>query len=142
LSQMAPERRAGVAIVPALWDVDESVREARWARDNGLRGVLFPCMWGKLAPYHHPMYDPLWATCEDLGLVVHFHSGAAPTQDYFGGSLFAEGCPDLPGAVGIYISEVAWWNVRPLTFLIWGGVFERFPRLKVAITEGTSIWVP
>jgi len=34
------------------------------------------------------------------------------------------------------------WNVRPLTFLIWGGVFERFPKLKVAITEGTAVWVP
>ncbi len=142
LCQMAPERRAGVAIVPALWDVDEAVGEVRWARDNGLRGVLLPCVWGKLSPYHHPVYDPLWAACQDLGLVVHFHSGAAPTQDYFGGSLFGDGAAQLPGAVGIYISEVAWWNARPLTFLIWGGVFERFPRLKVAITEGTSIWVP
>lgn len=140
--QMAPERRAGVAIVPALWNVGEAVAEAQWAREHGLRGVLLPCMWGKLAPYHHPKYDPLWAACQDLGLVVHFHSGAAPTQDYFGASLFDAAAPDLPGAVGIYISEVAWWNVRPLTFLIWGGVFERFARLKVAITEGTCIWVP
>jgi predicted TIM-barrel fold metal-dependent hydrolase len=44
--------------------------------------------------------------------------------------------------MGIYISEVAWYCTRPLTFLIWGGAFERFPRLKVAITEGTTIWVP
>jgi predicted TIM-barrel fold metal-dependent hydrolase len=49
---------------------------------------------------------------------------------------------DLPGAVGIYISEVCWFLVRPLTFMIWGGVFERHPKLKVSITEGTSIWVP
>ena len=44
--------------------------------------------------------------------------------------------------MGIYVTEVVWWNVRPLTFLIWGGVFERFPKLKVAITEGTTVWVP
>jgi predicted TIM-barrel fold metal-dependent hydrolase len=142
LCQMAPDRRAGVAVVPALWDVAEAVREVAWAREHGLRGVLLPCAWGKLAPYHHPVYEPLWAACQDLGMIIHFHSGAAPTQDYFGGSLFATDGPELPGAVGIYISEVAWWNVRPLTFLIWGGVFERFPRIKVAITEGTSIWVP
>jgi predicted TIM-barrel fold metal-dependent hydrolase len=142
LCQMAPERRAGVAIVPALWDVEEAVRELHWAREHGLRGALLPCAWGKLAPYHHPRYEPLWAACQDLGLVVHFHSGAAPTDDYFGALPAQPGAPDLPGAVGIYISEVVWWCVRPLTFLIWGGVFERFPRLKVAITEGTSIWVP
>jgi predicted TIM-barrel fold metal-dependent hydrolase len=44
--------------------------------------------------------------------------------------------------VGIYISEVAWWTARPLAFLVWSGVFERHPRLKVAITEGTCIWAP
>ncbi len=142
LCQMAPERRAGVAIVPALWDVAEAVREARWARERGLRGALLPCAWGKLAPYHHPKYDPLWAACQELELVVHFHSGAAPSEDYFGPLPPQPGAPELPGAMGIYISEVVWWCVRPLTFLIWGGVFERFPRLRVAITEGTSIWVP
>jgi predicted TIM-barrel fold metal-dependent hydrolase len=130
--QMAPERRAGVAIVPALWDVDEAVREAQWAREHGLRSILIPTRWGSKDAYHHPKYDPLWAACQDQGLVVNFHSGAAPMEDY----------SDHVGMMGIYISEVAWWNARPLTFLIWGGVFERFPRLRVAITEGTCIWVP
>jgi predicted TIM-barrel fold metal-dependent hydrolase len=141
LVAMAPERRVGVAIVPALWDVDEAVREVAWARDHGLRGILLPCLWGRQPPYHHPRYEPLWSACEDQGVVIHFHSGPAPTEDYFGGELAGAG-PALAGAMGIYVSEVAWWCTRPLTFLIWGGVFERHPRLRVAITEGTSIWVP
>jgi predicted TIM-barrel fold metal-dependent hydrolase len=130
--QMAPARRAGVAVVPALWDVDEAVREVQWARERGLRAALIPNYWGKLDAYHHPKYDPLWAACQDLGVVVNFHSGAAPMADY----------SDHVGMMGAYISEVAWWTARPLTFLIWGGVLERFPRLKIAVTEGTSIWVP
>jgi predicted TIM-barrel fold metal-dependent hydrolase len=128
----APERRAGVAIAPICWDVDEALRECVWAREHGLRGVLIPSMWGTLAPYHHPKYDPIWSACEDLDLVVHFHSGAAPMADYG---------EDL-GMVGIYISEVCWWSARPIWFLIWGGVFERHPRLRVAVTESTTIWVP
>ena len=142
LCQMAPERRAGVAIVPLLWDVDEAVAEAHWAKENGLRGVLLPCMWGKQAPYHDPKYDAFWAVCQDLELVIHFHSGAAPSEDYFGPMPPPEGHKPPPGAMGIYISEVAFYCVRPVTFMTWGGVFERFPGLKVAITEGTSIWVP
>jgi predicted TIM-barrel fold metal-dependent hydrolase len=141
LVAMAPERRVGVAIVPALWDVDEAVREVRWARANGLGGVLLPPLWGKFPPYHHPRYEPLWSACEELGSVVHFHSGPAPSEEYFGGELAGTG-PALPGAMGIYISEVAWWCVRPLTFLIWGGVLERHPRLRVAIPEGTTVWAP
>jgi predicted TIM-barrel fold metal-dependent hydrolase len=130
--QMAPERRAGIAIVPMLWDVDEAVKEVRWAARNGLRGILIPTCWGKLDAYHHPKYDPVWAECQELGMVVNIHSGAAPMQDYGEGT----------GMMGIYISEVAWWTVRPLTFMIWGGVLERFPNLKVMITEATTVWVP
>ncbi len=132
LCQMAPERRAGIAIVPLLWDVAEGIKELRWAKQNGLRGVMLPPMWGKLDAYHHPKYDAFWAECQELGMVISFHSGPAPMNDY----------GDHTGMMGIYISEVAWWNARPLTFLIWGGVFERFPKLRVTITEGTAVWVP
>ncbi len=129
---MAPERRAGVAIVPLCWDVDEAVREVRWARERGLRGILIPSCWGKRDAYHHPRYEPVWAACADLELVIHLHSGAAPMEDY----------GEHLGMMGIYITEVVWWSVRPLWFLIWGGVFERHPRLRLAITESTAIWVP
>jgi predicted TIM-barrel fold metal-dependent hydrolase len=145
--QMAPERRVGVGLVPALWDVDEAIREVEWCRSNGLTAIMLPVQWGKLAPYHHPKYDPLWAACADHDVVVSFHSGPAPTEDYFGpmampGQEKPADAVDMPGAVGIYISEVCWFLVRPLTFMIWGGVFERHPKLKVSITEGTAVWVP
>jgi predicted TIM-barrel fold metal-dependent hydrolase len=130
--QMAPERRAGVAIAPICWDVDEALKEIHWAKRNGLRGILIPSRWGKLDAYHHPKYEPIWAACEELELVVHLHSGAAPMEDY----------ADHVGMMGIYITEVVWWSVRPIWFLIWGGVFERHPRLKLAITESTTIWAP
>jgi predicted TIM-barrel fold metal-dependent hydrolase len=132
LCQMAPERRAGVAITPVLWDVDLAVREIRWAKQHGLRGILIPSRWGKLDAYHHPKYEPVWSACEELELVVHTHSGAAPMEDY----------GEHLGMMGIYITEVVWWSVRPIWFLIWGGVFERHPRLRFAVTESTTVWVP
>ncbi len=146
---MAPERRVGLALVPPFWDVDEAVKEIRWARENGLRGILLPPMWHHKAPYHHPKYEPMWAACQEHDVIVHFHSGPAAMQDYFGTAVFggppveSEDPPvEMPGALGIYVSEVCWWLVRPLIFMIWGGVFERHPRMKAAVTEGTSIWAP
>ena len=132
LCAQAPERRAGIAIAPILWDVDEALKEIRWVKEHGLRGILIPSMWGRLPAYHHPRYEPIWSACEDLGIIIHFHSGAAPMEDY----------GELVGMMGIYITEVAWWSARPLWFLIWGGVFERHPKLRVAITESTTVWVP
>ena len=43
--------------------------------------------------------------------------------------------------MGAYVSEVMFWLYRPLTFMLWGGVFERFPRLK-AMVVGTMFMVP
>ncbi len=141
--QMAPERRLGVAVVPATWDVDEAVAEVRRVRAEGLRSIMIPVMWGPHAPYHHPKYDPLWAVCEELDVVVNFHSGPAPQEEYFGHDRRKE--PDKPalvGGMGIYACEAVWAVVRPLTFFIWGGVFERFPKLMVVITEATTTWAP
>jgi predicted TIM-barrel fold metal-dependent hydrolase len=42
--------------------------------------------------------------------------------------------------MGIYVCEAVWAVVRPLTFFIWGGVFERHPKLRVVITEATTTW--
>jgi predicted TIM-barrel fold metal-dependent hydrolase len=99
-------------------------------------------MWGDHPPYHHPRYEPLWQVCEELEMPIHFHSGPAEQDQYFG--TWPPNAKDgtMTGGMGIYVSEVAFFVSRPLTFLIWGGVFERHPGLKVAITEGTAVWVP
>lgn len=64
-------------------------------------------------------------------MVVHTHSGPSPDYNY-----------DLPGAIGIYLTEFAWWAGRPMWHLIFGGVFERFPELKFVMTEVSEFWVP
>ncbi len=129
--RLQPLRRIGLAVVPMLYDVDTAVREAEWASDNGLRGILIPALMGDYAPYNHPKYDPVWRVCEERGLVVHNHSGPAPDYDF-----------QLPGAMGIFLVEFAWWAARPLWHMIFGGVFERFPKLKYCLTEVSEFWVP
>ena len=129
---ITPERHAGLAIVPMLWDVEQAVAEVRWADEKGLKGIMIPTQWGSLDSYSHEKYDPVWRECEERRMVLNIHSGAAPMTDY------GEGV----GMMGSYISEVAFFAARPITFMIWGGVFERFPDLKLMVTEATSVWVP
>jgi len=138
----APERHIGVAAIPLLWDVVQAIEAVRWCVDNGLTSVMLPTLWGEHDPYHHTKYDPFWAACEEMGVVIHFHSGPAPHQEYFGAGFPEEDRrSELPGAMGIYVSEVMWWLYRPLTFMIWGGVFERFPSLKAMIVEGGTMFM-
>jgi predicted TIM-barrel fold metal-dependent hydrolase len=124
----SPERRAGVAIVPILHDIDAAVAEIKRARESGLRGgILIPSMWQPFPPYHDRRYDPIWAACQDLDMPVHVHSGAADRESY-------------GEHVGIYVAEVRWWSMRGLWFLLWSGAFERFPQLKFVVTECGAFW--
>jgi len=121
-------RRAGVAIVPILHDIDAAVAEIEWAANAGLRGgILVPSMWQPYPPYHHERYDRIWAACQDLQMPVHVHSGAADKESY-------------GEWVGIYVSEVRWWSTRPLWFLLWSGKFEQFPGLRFVVTECGAFW--
>ena len=129
LCAASPARRAGVALVP-LFDVDAAVAEITRAAASGLRGgILIPSMWQPHEPYHDKKYDPVWAACSDLQMPVHVHSAAADREAY-------------GEHVGLYIAEVRWWSTRPLWFLLWSGVFERFGDLTFVTTECGAFWVP
>jgi predicted TIM-barrel fold metal-dependent hydrolase len=128
----SPHRRIGLALVPAFWDVEENVKEIRWAKEHGLKGIMPPVLVEGQDSYNHPKYDPMWATLEELGMVVNFHSGPSADYDH-----------TTPGWVGIYCCEYPFFLTRPLYAMIFGGVFDRFPRLKVAFTEiGGDFWWP
>jgi len=122
-----PERRAGVGQI-FLNDLDDAMEDVRWIKENGLRGgILLPNVapdvkWVK--PIYDPYYDPLWELCQELDVPVNSHSGTG-NPDY--GS--------YPFSMLFYITEVGFYTYRPLSQMILGGVFERFPRLNFILTE-------
>lgn len=126
----APHRRIGIAVVPILHDIDAAVAEIARARAAGLRGVLIPTRWFDAPAYLDARYEPVWAACEELGMVVHTHSGAGPA-DYAMG----------PGMMAIYATEAWWWAARPFWVLVWSGVFERHPGLRYVIAENGAWWM-
>src|SRR3954469_2596212 len=125
----SPERRRGAALVQITADTDAVLTEIKWAHDAGLRAVMIPAMWMNQKPYHDKRYDPVWALCEDLQMPVVTHSGPAD-KDSYGDHL------------GIYVSEVVWWPARPMWYMLWSGVFERFPQMKFGVTEAGCWWLP
>ena len=130
LCQDSPDRRRGVIVAPIVGNVDGAVREIRRAHADGLGGgIMIPSIWGRgWPPYHDRCYDPVWSVCEELGVPVQTHAGAGPSED-------------LGTYLGLWATEVAWWSARPMWFLIWTGVFERFPGLRFGVQECGAWWV-
>jgi predicted TIM-barrel fold metal-dependent hydrolase len=129
---LAPARRAGIAQV-YLGDIDAAVEEVRWAKENGLRGVLVPSdSHSRLVNLYERRLDPFWAVCEDLEMPVRRHSISVnlPEDENVG-----------PGGVAVGAHETMLFFHRGLAHLIIGGVFERFPGLKFIFVETGAGWI-
>jgi predicted TIM-barrel fold metal-dependent hydrolase len=134
----APGRRTGCIPID-LHDMDRAVDEVAWAREHGIHGgIMLPAMSLRngLPGYADDYYEPLWSACEDHDIVVNLHTGASGT------ATDAKQLYDAKhgGFLGLY--EVFVFTRRPLWFLIFGGVFDRHPGLKVVVTENGVQWLP
>jgi predicted TIM-barrel fold metal-dependent hydrolase len=134
----APGRRAGVIPID-FHDMDRAVKEVAWARESGLfGGVMLPAMTvtSGLPGYSDDYYEPFWTACEEHQMVINLHTGASGMATD-GKQLYD---PIRGGFLGLY--EVFVFTRRPLWFMIFGGVFDRHPNLRVAVTENGVQWLP
>jgi len=129
----SPTRHIGLAYLP-MWDIDAAIAEVEWAHEHGLKGVNFPALrtGGDILEYNNPAWDPFWAACEERQMPIITHVGVADTAGYSGAEAYAL---RMVESGGFFSHRAVWW-------LIFGGVFERFPGLKLMITETPGNWFP
>jgi predicted TIM-barrel fold metal-dependent hydrolase len=126
----APGRRAGQAMV-SFQDVDQAVKDIRWAKEHGLGGVMMPALGPSGPAFFDPALDPVWATCQELELSVTQHGGAG-TPTY---------APPGFASIMTLAIEQQFYSGRSLWQMILGGVFDRFPDLQLAFVETGANWI-
>jgi predicted TIM-barrel fold metal-dependent hydrolase len=130
-----PDRLFGVAMLP-MQEVDLAVAEMRFARKE----LGFKAAFIRPNPYHenktinHSMYEAFWAAAEDLDMSVGFHEGASAGMPQVGVDRFA-----ARGAQHIITHTME--MMLACLAVIWGGVCEKHPKVRIGFLESGGGWI-
>ena len=140
------ERLLPTCYVP-LVDFDRTIAMADEALEMGAAALLVA---SGCPPDHSPSHvalDPLWARAEESGRPIVFHVGG--TGDLIDPSYFRNGLPipaDFHGGDENFRSVdymgIPGPPMQTLATMIFDGVLERFPRLRIGVIEQGAIWLP
>jgi len=131
-----PRRMVGLVIVPVDDGMEATLAEFERLLDKGAKAFYLPGSPDR--PYWDTYYDPLWKAASEAGTPLSFHRnhGGKPKGDVSGFRM------DLPGInVGGIVARF-FTAIDPFTYMIFTGVFERFPNLKIVAGEVNCGWVP
>jgi predicted TIM-barrel fold metal-dependent hydrolase len=134
---VAPDRLLGCGQT-ALRSVEEGIADLQRISDLGLRGVMMPGEPATMAEdgsgdYDDPMWDSFWEAAIDLGLPLSFHILTSRASAF-------ESRPRGPRINGFLAIIRGIQDI--MGTLIYGGVFERHPNLRVVCVEADAGWVP
>lgn len=136
------DRLLPMALMP-WWDPAASADEVRRSAADGLRGVNIcsdpqvrgaPELW-------QDAWIPFWEACTETGQSVNFHIGASESSmSWYGTSPW----PALDGERKLAIGSAMMYlsNARIIANLIYSGLLERFPEVKVVSVESGIGWIP
>ncbi|MEA2641573.1 MAG: uncharacterized protein QOF51_2967 [Chloroflexota bacterium] len=127
--QFSP-RFKGMALIP-MQDPEEAVKELRRAvTELGMRGAMLPSN-GLPQPLGAKPYWPVYAEAERLGCALSIHGGC---HDNFG-------MDQLNMYVPVHALGHPWGLAINCASIVYNGIFDRFPGIRIAFLEGGIAWL-
>ena len=129
-----PDRLKGIAMVN-VDDVQGGIKELERTRKLGLPGAMISVYPSPGRQYDRPEYEPFWAAAQDLDMPISLHTATqrpGPLQPTI----------DSTTQSATFRANIDYWVRCSISDMIYAGVLERYPRLKVAAVEFDMSWVP
>ena len=149
-----PDRYAGLASIPNA-PIEAAVAEVERVAKRGVVRGLDIANSQDLKPLWDPSWNPLWEVIEASGLPLHFHTIGTRLPDelqrlvLMGSDLArapADATPeDKRLARMAFATHITGFQINMagvLMAVIFGGVLERYPRLRVVLGEAGIGWIP
>ena len=142
----ADPRLLPVAYIP-LQDFDLATSCATEAINAGAASLLIPNRMPKDHAHSHIAFDSIWARAQEAGIPIVMHVATPdlvmPPQHRNNGLPLE---PDFHGG-GENFRSVSYMSIssppiQALSTLIFDGVFDRFPALKMGVIELGAAWLP
>ena len=129
-----PKHLIGLGLVPLL-DVEEGIKELKRCAKLGLRGGTIMVSPPEGLGYDDPIYEPFWAVAEDLNmpLSLHLGTGHGPESKMAG---------KFKNNVNLLRMSLPHEVQRSLAEILFSGVLERYPGLKIVSAENDIGWMP
>jgi predicted TIM-barrel fold metal-dependent hydrolase len=135
--QRVTPRYVCTATIPML-EVDDAVTEARRSAEAGFKAAFLPVTPPGRHDFNDAIWDPLWATLEETGTVIGYHIGTEPHEASTMHGLYYRGS----GGALLNYMETTYGGQRAVAKMVASGVFDRFPALRVIVSEGGATWGP
>lgn len=149
-----PERYAGLASIPNH-PIEAAIAEVeRVAKRGAVRGLDIANS-PDLKPLWDPSWNPLWEVVDACGLPLHFHTIGTRLPEGLQrlvhmGSDLSRAPADATGedkrlARMAFATHITGFQINMagvLTAVIFGGVLERYPRMRVVLGEAGIGWIP
>ena len=130
-----------------LADFDRARAMAEEAISMGAAALLVASGCPPGHSHSHVGLDPVWACAQEAGVCVVFHVGG--TGDLIDANYFNNGLPVPPDFHGgeenfrsVDYMGIPCPPAQTLATMIFDGVLERFPGLRIGVIEQGAIWVP
>jgi predicted TIM-barrel fold metal-dependent hydrolase len=124
----------GIAMIN-LDNVNDGIKELNRCAKLGLSGAMISEFPGENKRYDQSKYEPFWAEAEGLEIPLTLHTATA-----------RHGESRIPTKLGLRqatarATKTHWVNTS-LCDIIFSGIFDRYPRLKLVVAEFELAWVP